>query len=192
MAAYTAATMAQLARAHDPLRLDVERFAREGGRLAGEWPVAGMARLVESCHTDARPGIAEQVAWEARGEARRAGGESQAWLSLELRTCVKLTCQRCLGAVSVPLELAGRFRFVQGEARAAEEDAESDEDVLASSRSLDLHALAEDELLLALPLVPRHEACPEPLVAPAAGSAEDREREPGPFAALAGLKRATH
>lgn len=184
--------MAQVARAQDPLRLDVERFARDGGRLTGEWPLAGMARLVACCHVDAKPGLADQVAWEARGEARRAGGEHQAWLLLGLRTCVKLTCQRCLGAVSVPLEIAGRFRFVEGEARAAEEDAESDEDVLASSRNLDLHALAEDELLLALPLVPRHDACPEPLVAPAPGSGEDEPREPGPFAALAGLKRATH
>ena len=34
--------------------------------------------------------------------------------------------------------------------------------MLALSRALDLRELVEDELLLALPLVPRHEVCPEP------------------------------
>lgn len=184
--------MAQPARAHDPLRLDVERFAREGGRLAGEWPLAGMDRLVACCHADGKPGADGQVVWAAQGEMRRSGGGLQPWLLLGLRSSVQLTCQRCLGAVDVALEVGARFRFVDGEARAAQEDAESDEDVLALSRSLDLHALAEDELLLALPLVPRHEACPEPLLAPAAEPAEDAPLEGGPFAALAGLKRATH
>ena len=27
--------------AHDPLRLAVEAFAKEGGRLEGRWPLAG-------------------------------------------------------------------------------------------------------------------------------------------------------
>lgn len=184
--------MAPVARAHDPQRLDVERFASEGGRLAGEWPLTAMERLAQSCHVDARPGMDEQVAWEARGEARRAGGEQQSWLLLGLRTSVRLTCQRCLGAVGVPLVVAARFRFVESEERAAAEDAESEEDVLASSRSLDLRALAEDELLLALPLVPRHESCPEPLLAPPGADCAPEAPEPGPFAALAGLKRATH
>jgi uncharacterized protein len=35
--------------------------------------------------------------------------------------------------------------------------------VLALEPALDLKELVEDELLLALPLVPRHEVCPEPL-----------------------------
>ena len=58
------------------------------------------------------------------------------------------------------LHIEKALRFVHGEDAAAELDADSDDDVLASSRSLDLRALIEDELLLALPLVPRHEACP--------------------------------
>ncbi len=58
----------------------------------------------------------------------------------------------------------GGIVFVAGgEEAAAALDAESDDDVLALESSLDLHALVEDELLLALPLVPRHDECPEPL-----------------------------
>jgi uncharacterized protein len=46
----------------------------------------------------------------------------------------------------------------------------------------------EDELILALPLVPRHDACPQPLAAPATAEEPLAER-PNPFAALAALKR---
>jgi len=60
--------------------------------------------------------------------------------------------------------------------------------VLAITRALDLRDLIEDELLLAMPIVPRHEVCPEPLVA-AAGDDGLVEDKPNPFAALAGLKR---
>lgn len=179
-------------RPFDPLRLDVERFARDGAALAGEWPLGAMTRLAEACHAEHPPQPQDAVAWQARGEIRRANGESQTWLGLSLRTGMNLTCQRCLGAVRVPLAVDAKFRFVDGEAQAAALDADAEEDVLASTRSLDLRTLAEDELLLALPLVPRHDRCPTPL--PQSSSEPDGEAEPAPnpFAALAGLKKARH
>ena len=65
---------------------------------------------------------------------------------------------------------------------------DSEDDVLALTRALDLRELVEDELLLALPIVPRHEVCPEPLPQPA-DDAAPAEPAPHPFAALAALKR---
>jgi uncharacterized protein len=56
------------------------------------------------------------------------------------------------------------------------------------TRSLDLVSLVEDELLLALPLVPRHEVCPQPLPM-SHGDDVQEEPAPNPFAALAVLKR---
>jgi uncharacterized protein len=47
----------------------------------------------------------------------------------------------------------------------------------------------EDELLLALPLVPLHARCPRPLPMPAGAAAPDGEPAPKPFAVLAGLGR---
>ena len=69
-------------------------------------------------------------------------------------------------------------------------DEDSDEDVLALTPSLDLLPLVEDELILALPLVPRHEACPQPL-AMSAGEDELAADEDGEhaFAGLASLLR---
>lgn len=181
--------------AHDPRRLDVERFAAERGELEGDWPLGALPRLLASCHEAFRPGAQDQVHWSVRGEQRRrAGLGADAWLHFVLAAHVDLTCQRCLSAVRVPLGVDRWFRFVADEAQAAALDAESDDDVLASSRSFDLRELAEDELLLALPLVPRHEVCPEPLSAPAeAGDVHsETQAAESPFAALAALKRRPH
>jgi uncharacterized protein len=125
--------------------------------------------------------------WHASGESRpQRGGEPQAWLHLEGRAQLALVCQRCLQPVDALLHAHRSFRFVEGEARAAEIDAESDEDVLALTRALDLIELVEDELLLALPLVPRHEVCPQPLKV---RDDEPFEERAHPFAALGSLKR---
>ena len=176
----------------DPLRLDVERFASDGGSLQGDWPLGGMRRLAETCHAEAQPAATGRVAWQAVGERRRrVAATPEAWLQLSLDATVRLTCQRCLGPVEAPLKFERWFHFVAGEEQAAQLDAESEEDVLASTRSLDLHQLAEDELLLALPIVPRHEACPQPLLPPADPPAAEDDA-PHPFAALAGLKRGVH
>ena len=77
------------------------------------------------------------------------------------------------------------IRFVDDEAQAEALDAEIEDDVLALSPALDLRALVEDELLLAWPIVPRHDVCPSPA---STGPATSRPPGANPFAALASLK----
>lgn len=182
-------------REHDPRRLDVERFAADGGRLEGDWPLADMVRLCDACHVAPGPQAPDRVRWSVQGERRKQAGQgAHTWLRLTLDTHVDLTCQRCLSAVTVRLGVDRWFHFVANEQQAAALDVESDDDVLVSSRSLDLRELAEDELLLALPLVPRHEVCPQPLLPPdrAADLPDDSSPAENPFAALAALKRRPH
>lgn len=173
------------ARAFDPLRLDVAPFAEQGARLEGRWPLHELERLAASAHPEAPTGDAP-VAWQAQGEQRAVrGGAPQAWLHLQAQASLQLVCQRCLGPVAAEVQAQRSFLFVAGEDQAAELDADSEDDVLALTRSLDLKELVEDELLLSLPLVPRHAACPLPAVV------DDPlvdEEKPHPFAALAALK----
>jgi uncharacterized protein len=176
-------------RGFDPLRLDVAAFAKEAGRIEGRWPLRALVRLHDAAHPDADPRDAAEVSWQARGEWRLAGGGGgRPWLHLSAGAGMALVCQRCLGAVVVPLEVKRSFLFVPGEDAAAQLDADSEDDVLALTRALDLQELLEDELLLALPLVPRHTVCPEPLplVLDVGAAADDT---PNPFAVLAALKR---
>jgi uncharacterized protein len=174
------------ARSFDPLRLDVEAFARDGTPLAGQWPIDAFERLRDA----QMPGgeAPQPVGWTARGERQQPRvGEPELWLHLQASTRLALQCQRCLQPVDTPLQVDRRIRFVRGEEEAATLDADVDDDVLALTRSLDLRELVEDELLLALPLVPRHEQCPTPLPTPAGEPIEDDAR-PNPFAVLAGLR----
>jgi uncharacterized protein len=175
-------------RSFDPRRLDVAPFAEAAGELAGQWPLSALSRLVEMAHPDAVPGAAEHVQWQVRGEARKTAGSGvQTWLHLEANARLELVCQRCLQPVAMPIAAQRSFMFVHGEARAAELDEQSEEDVLALTRDLDLRDLVEDELLLSLPLVPKHEQCDQPLLQ-AATDAESPVERPHPFAALASLK----
>ncbi|MGH8795765.1 MAG: YceD family protein [Caldimonas sp.] len=175
-------------RGFDPTRLDVEAFAAEGGELEGRWPLAGFDRLCASAAAGHPPTAADEVAWQARGErAALRGGLHETWLHLVAEAKIPLQCQRCLAPVDVALAIGRKFLFVPGEDAAAQLDAIRDDDVLAMTRALDLHELVEDELLLALPLVPLHDACLAPLsIAAGEGAAPER---PNPFAALAALKR---
>ncbi|MGA8785898.1 MAG: YceD family protein, partial [Polaromonas sp.] len=101
------------------------------------------------------------------------------------------TCQRCMGTVAVPLEVDQWYRFVASEDIAMAQDDESEEDLLVMEPQFDLLAVLEDELLMALPLVPMHEECP---VAPVLKTGEDAltaeaAEKPNPFAVLAQLKK---
>ncbi len=173
------------ARFFDSRHLDVVAFAAQAGDLAGELPLESMRRLNDFSAPEALPGPHAVVAWQARGESREARAAAQVWLHLRASTTLSMTCQRCLQPLSVALDIDRHLRFVPGEDAAAAEDADSEDDVLATTASLDVPALIEDELVLALPWVPRHEVCPQPLPLPVEAQVEP---PPHPFASLAQLK----
>jgi len=100
---------------------------------------------------------------------------------------VILQCQRCLQPLVEAVEVDRHFRFVADEDVAAKLDDEIEDEVLALPRTLDLRELVEDEMLLALPLVPRHDLCPQPLPTQF-GDVEEVESKANPFAALAQLR----
>jgi uncharacterized protein len=172
----------------DPRRLDVRRFAEAGAELEGSDELLRFPRLLEESQ---RPDLPRQVAWQARGETINPRHvEPEVWLHLHAGTTMSLVCQRCLGPVDVPIDVHRSFRFVADEATAAAQDDDAEEDLLAMSRSFDLLELIEDELLMAVPVAPRHEVCPIPVKM----SAEDAdfeaagEEKENPFAVLGRLK----
>jgi len=178
------------ARAHDPKRLDVAAFVGAGDVLEGSWPAERLKRLLATTLPPMGAAPRAGVAWRARGERKALlNAGVQPTLAIRADTEVTLECQRCLQAMALPLHAARRIFFVESEDAAAALDAESEDDVLALTPALDLETLIEDELLLALPLIPRHEVCAEPL--PRAFVDDDDASEPAdnPFAVLAALKR---
>jgi uncharacterized protein len=169
-------------------RLDVKGFAEEGASLQGEEPLRDHARLL--AETDGR-GASSAVTWSVTGELRNPRHvHPEIWLHLQAQSLLPLTCQRCLGPVEVSVAVDRAFRFVPDEDMAAAQDEEAEEDVLALSRTFDLLELIEDELLMELPLAPRHETCPVSVTMAVAD--EDFEKaatqRENPFAVLGQLK----
>lgn len=168
-------------------QLDVKSFAEEAGELAGRESLRSHERLL--AETQGR-GPEAPVTWSARGELRNPRHvQPEIWLHLKAGALLALTCQRCLTPVEVPVSVERSFRFVNDEQTAAALDDQSEEDVLALSRSFDVVQLVEDELLMELPLAPRHEACPPVHLAVADEAFEGSSaRRENPFAVLGRLK----
>lgn len=167
--------------------LNLSAFARAQGSLTGSENLSRFERLLDAVH-----GLTQvPVRFKARGEVRSDGGKGdQVWLALSVEAAVPQVCQRCLGPVEVPLQVERAFRFVASEEQAELEDEESEEDVLVLSRDFNLLELIEDELLMALPVVPKHEVCPAPVKLQTQDADFDTtaEEKPNPFAVLQQLK----
>ncbi|MCU0977336.1 MAG: YceD family protein [Steroidobacteraceae bacterium] len=161
-------------------RLDAVRLAADSASLERRFPLAGFPRLADSLVTSEGDATARL---SFLGIAEGVPG-----CELEVAATLALRCQRCLRAVDVPVRSAGRLAFVAGDADAARapDDVEA---VTCDPRAVDLHALVEDELLLSLPLVPRHENddCGPREVARVPDESEDSRAATRPFAGLKDL-----
>ena len=168
-------------------------FATEGEPLVGTTLLQNMERLAqESSGLEAD----STINWQALAELRPGtGADEDIWLHLTASTSIALTCQRCLTPVNSPINVEQWYRFVATEEIAMAEDDGSEEDLLVLEPQFDLLAVLEDELLMALPVVPMHETCPTALLKPggepvAASGQVDGGEKPNPFAVLAQLKKA--
>jgi uncharacterized protein len=168
-------------------RLDVRAFAEDAAELSGPTPLTALERLASEARSSVE---GREVTWTAEGELHNAGHlQPEVWLHLHAQAGLPMTCQRCMEPVEVPLEVDRSFRFVADETTAAAEDEDSEEDLLVLSSTFDLLGLLEDELLMEVPVVPRHDVCPVPVPMSSAGAAyEEAPEKPNPFAALKALK----
>lgn len=155
--------------------IDGFEFAAAGGSVRGAWPVSVFPRLRDVLHDDSG-----SVEFALQG-GRDFHGRSQ--LELHAKARLQLICRRCLGAVACTLEPRSTLLLAatQSEIDAEPITPEMPERVVAH-REMAVRDLVEDELLLALPVAPRHEDCS------AQGRAAPHGRQ-RPFAALRGLLR---
>ncbi len=156
-----------------PPFIDSVDFARKGKELRGEIAVSELSRLGDMlANSDG------SLTYILRGYHE----DGRDMLEVSLQGTCTLRCQRCLGGLEYPVNLVSRLLLLPAdELEAVEED--DDVDAIEAESRLDVAALIEEELLLALPFAPRH---PEGECAPAM---KDLQRKASPFAVLAGLKK---
>jgi uncharacterized protein len=115
-------------------------------------------------------------------------------MDLEVRGRIHVVCQSCLQDCGLDLVQKSRFVLVASEAEADAFPIEDDvQEPLVASQQFDLLGLIEDEILLSLPLIPKH---PEGTCQPHASTfgrgeavSDDLEKPQNPFNILKNMKK---
>jgi len=111
-------------------------------------------------------------------------GRDRPMLRLQVVGVLNVRCQHCLGEMKYPVDISKDFVMVADESAIPEDEFDDDEaDYLVADRKLNVAALVEEEILLSLPLVLRHESgCSGEPVPASTG-------KPNPFQVLEGLRK---
>ena len=134
-----------------PGEIEPAHFCRSGEVLAFEAGVAEFPRLA---------GEFTRGALKCRIEGVRDA------MGLLLKLVVEgeavLTCQRCLGELTLPIAVARTIRLARDDIELERFDADPEVDAIPLEQKLDPVALVEDEVLLSLPMAAMHEEgqCP--------------------------------
>lgn len=172
-----------------PDQLDPWRAVKSGSSFHGSFGLSELSRLSAAvvAEGDGEPATVEySLSFERDAEGRAC---ARGWIRSRLR----LRCQRCLGEVSVPVDVPLALVLLASERGATDIPPDMDPWIVEDDRIRPMD-LIEDELLLAIPVVPRHE--PGDCRAPAetqvttnsdVSSVMSTERE-NPFGILADLK----
>jgi uncharacterized protein len=166
-----------------PAVIDSVEFARKGEQVRGRITVAQLERLSDLLF-DTAGSLDYTVAGDTDGQGRPR-------LTVGVDGTVDLRCQRCLGRLAYAVRFEETLLLGSGpEADAAVSEPDAPEWIPADP-ALDLGALVEDEVLLALPFAPLHAEGECGVKAPPADrNGKDKEAaKPKPFAGLAAWKR---
>jgi uncharacterized protein len=131
---------------------DLDGFAERQVELTGEVELKRLSRLRDMLHADdgsVRVGV-------------RFGPSRRGWVPMrvEYEATVRLICQRCLDPMDFEVAVVAKLGLIDNAAAESllPEDYEA---VLLEEDRFNPAQLLEDELLMALPLVPRHEKLEE-------------------------------
>lgn len=160
--------------------IDAFDFSRLKERREGDVLVADLARLsAESVNKSA------SLHWTLQGGADSLNHPQ---LILSVSGSIELMCQRCMTPLKFAVESESILILAKTDERADEIDALLDDDnvdVIVGSKALNVMELVEDEALLAIPLAPKHDVCPDNAALDDLMGA----KKPSPFAVLKGLKQ---
>ena len=167
---------------HAPLpeQIEIERAVTTGRIYAGSAALAAFPRLT-SLLADTRGEVTFELAF-----GRNVIGQKM--VRMQASTALPLICQATLDRFELPVEIDTRLGFVKDEADASGLP-EDYEPALMDAGMVDPLALIEDELILAIPVIPRKPGAEVQELAPAPETVAVVADRPNPFTALAALKR---
>ena len=140
-----------------PYRIVIDSlgFAKERSVLKGELPIAELTRTL-----DLLADSAGLIKYRVEGSF---SSRNRPQIVLKLDGLLSVSCQRCLEGVEYPLDVESTLEFVNDESELTQEELEDDaKDYLLSQHEFDVVSLIEDEVILDLPVAPRHKSCALP------------------------------
>ena len=167
--------------------LDVRAACRAGEERAGELPLSALSRCRDMAPEDGRLSYRIRF-FEGQGVHPLAA-------EMAIEASLALECARCRETVVVPVASSSRLSFVFSEEQAEHVDAAAEPVILGREGRVKLLDLIEDELLMAVPLMPVHETpCgpippDRPYESGQLAEPVDEDGDDNPFAALAALKK---
>ena len=183
----------QVELSNDPKALSrIDFCAPQSYQGTGFLEISALPRVAEEA-SSIEPG--DGFDWEVETHfANSPGSEPQQILQLAVKGRIHLVCQGCLQDFGLDLTQDSRFVLVATEEEADAFPMEDDQlEPLVASQHFDLLGLIEDEILLSMPLIPKH---PEGACQPHAssfgevGEAQDASEKPqNPFNILKNMKK---
>lgn len=159
---------------HLPEVVDPIGLAEKGRRLVGHLSLGELDRLVPMLLC-VEGQVDVDLRFERQGRVSVVLGRVSTELSLE--------CQCCLEPMALSVDAQVQLAVVCSVDAALALSEEYEALVVGEDRQVAVRDIVQDELLLAIPVIPQHSSCSQV----PAGS-EQPERRPSPFAALADLK----
>ena len=158
--------------------IDSLEFATTHSELHGKIAASGLPRIQDLLSSG--EGLIE---YSLFGDVNEKG---KPVLQLDVKGKLPLQCQRCLGPMVYDVGFSSRLELVKGLDQLPEHGEEEDKvDQIEADPKLDVLALVEDEILLGLPIAPRH---PEG-ECEIGGNLNEKSGSNKPFGVLANLKR---
>lgn len=134
-----------------PLNIDPIQLTSKGFELQGQLPLKGMPRL---CELLFQPSGYADISLRFHKE----GGIPL--ITGEIRLTVFLLCQRCIEPMEYPLVISVALSPILSESQSAKLPS-TVEPLLIQENAISLSAMIEDEILLNVPMIPKHpEICP--------------------------------
>jgi uncharacterized protein len=157
--------------------IDALDFVHNAGAHHGKIAPAELERLQDYL-TDSHGGLEYAVSGVL-------GGDNPV-LRVVVKGTINLQCQRCLAGLAHELDLKADILLARNESELSRFDEDDSVDGVLAVPEMDVLALIEDEIILSLPISPRHPAGECSIGKPAGDAAVGREH---PFAALVTLKK---
>ena len=169
-----------------PIQIDPLDLAKNRVHLRGTYAVSEMPRLSEYSPSDK---ALIQVDLQFQLE-----GDTGAKLSGEITSELKLRCERCLGPLMLPLLVRPAIYFEASVNKSAGMQSDGEEesdlrDIIALDGPVDLKDLVEEEILLAIPMIPMHDSAECHAGRLLQQKNDVAQRAINPFSKLAGLKK---